>query len=117
MEGPADDPCADGMAFSSESEVLGSGSGYVIRSVLNSGVCPNEMTRRRTYSYQERKYAQIHLHLLIALQAKRHVSHQKPWYEGTFRMGPILCLETRSIAELNIVCEQVHELEQAKPLT
>ena len=70
------------------------------------------MTKKGTYLYQERKGAQIHLPLdlqIISLQVKRYVSRQKPSHDRTFRMGPILlCLETRPIAELNIVCEQAH---------
>jgi len=54
---------------------------------------------------------------LISLQVKRYVSRQQPSHDRTFRKGPILCLETRSIAELNIVCEQANEVEHAKTLT
>ena len=71
------------------------------------------MTKKSTYLYQERKGAQIHLPLrlqIITLQVKIYVSRQKPSHDWTFRMGPILCLETRPIAELNIVCKQAHEV-------
>jgi hypothetical protein len=44
--------------------------------------------------------------VIIPLQAQRHVSHQKPLHELPFHPDPILCLETLSIAELDIVVNE-----------
>jgi hypothetical protein len=54
---------------------------------------------------------------MISLRAQRHVSHQKPLHDPTFRMDLVLCLETRSIAELDIVYERAHDVEHVKLLT
>jgi hypothetical protein len=43
--------------------------------------------------------------------------HHKPWHEWTFRLDLVLCLETRSIAELDILCERAHEVEHVRLLT
>ena len=71
-----------------------------------------KLPKKCTYSCQERECTWFHppVRLItIALQAQRRVSHRKPWHDGTFRMDLVLCPETRSIAELNIVCEREHE--------
>ena len=38
----------------------------------------------------------------MSLQAQKLESHQKPWYDTPFRLDLDLCLEMRSIAELDI---------------
>jgi hypothetical protein len=51
------------------------------------------------------------------LRVQRHVSRQKPLRERAFGMDLTLCLETRSVDGLDIVCERVREVEHAKLLT
>ncbi len=54
---------------------------------------------------------------MILLQAQRLESRQKPSHDSPLRLDLVLCHEMRSIAELDIVFERVHEAEHAKPLT
>ena len=47
-----------------------------------------------------------------AFRAQIHVSRQKLLHSShAFRMDLVQCLQTRSIAELDIVCGRVHEIE------
>ncbi len=51
------------------------------------------------------------------LQAQRLESRQKPWHDDPLRLDLVLCLEVRSIAELDFVFERAHEAEHARSLT
>jgi hypothetical protein len=52
----------------------------------------------------------------MLLQPQKYASRQQPLHEQTFRLDLVLYLETRSIAELDIVCERAHEDQRSNYL-